>query len=283
MEPFSINLITKTAYRPFVSPFLYDSKIFVDERGILKTLDKGDNTIIALSGRGSSKQFQALATKQPPSYDLLEKTQCFPLYRYDKDGNRTENITDWGLAQFQKHYKTKKITKEDIFHYTYAVLHNPAYRAKYALNLKREFPRLPFYADFGQWAAWGKTLMELHTCYETAAPFPLMQTDMAQAGTVPKVKLKADKDAGSITLDDVSTLSGIPAEAWDYKLGNRSALEWVLDQYKESKPKDPTIAARFNTYRFADYKDHVVELLKKVCTVSVETMRIVGAMRTVGE
>lgn len=64
--------------------------------------------------------------------------------------------------------------------------------------------------------------------------------------------------------------------AWDYKLGNRSALEWVLDQYKEKKPSDPTIAERFNTYRFADYKEHVIDLLQRLCTVSVETMRIVG-------
>jgi predicted helicase len=43
--------------------------------------------------------------------------------------------------------------------------------------------------------------------------------------------------------------------AWDYKLGNRSAIEWVLDQHKEKKPKDPTIRKQFNTYRFANYKE----------------------------
>lgn len=68
------------------------------------------------------------------------------------------------------------------------------------------------------------------------------------------------------------------AIAWDYKLGNRSALEWVLDQYKEKKPKDPTIAKLFNTYRFADYKEHVIDLLKRVCTVSVKTMEIIQQM-----
>ena len=70
----------------------------------------------------------------------------------------------------------------------------------------------------------------------------------------------------------------LPGQAWEYKLGNRSALEWILDQYKEKKPKDPTIAEKFNTYRFADYKDHVIDLLKRVCTVSVETMKIVVEM-----
>ena len=75
--------------------------------------------------------------------------------------------------------------------------------------------------------------------------------------------------------DDKTTLTGVLESAWCYRLGSRSALEWVLDQYKERKPRDPTIAARFNTYRFADHKERVIDLLQRVCTVSVETMRIV--------
>jgi predicted helicase len=93
-----------------------------------------------------------------------------------------------------------------------------------------------------------------------------------------KAKLKADKENGKIELDEITTIIGIPAEAWQYKLGNRSALEWILDQYKEKKPTDPTIAEKFNTYRFADYKEQVIDLLKRVCTVSVETMKIIGEM-----
>ena len=84
--------------------------------------------------------------------------------------------------------------------------------------------------------------------------------------------------SGRIAIDSETTLAGIPPAAWAYQLGNRCALEWVLDQYKEKKPKDPTIAEKFDTYRFADYKDHVIDLLKRVCTVSVETMKIVGEM-----
>lgn len=93
-----------------------------------------------------------------------------------------------------------------------------------------------------------------------------------------KAKLKADKEHDSIILDEITSLIGIPSLAWDYKLGNRSALEWVLDQYKEKKPKDPTIAKLFKTYRFADYKEAVIDLLMRVCTVSVKTMEIVGQM-----
>jgi predicted helicase len=93
-----------------------------------------------------------------------------------------------------------------------------------------------------------------------------------------KVKLRAKKDEGVIELDEQTALHGVPAEAWEYRLGNRSALEWVLDQYKEKKPRDKTIAERFNTYRFADYKEQVIDLLQRVCTVSVATMKIIREM-----
>ena len=157
------------------------------------------------------------------------------------------------------------------------MLHDPIYREKYALNLKREFPRVPFYADFWQWVDWGSALMDAHIGYESAESYAL--TRISKKVAKPKAKLKADKENGLIILDEATTLSGVPAIAWDYKLGNRSALEWVLDQYKESKPKDPTIREKFNTYQFADYKEHVIDLLMRVCTVSVATQEIVENMR----
>ncbi len=213
------------------------------------------------------------------------------MYRYDEAGIRHDNITDWALKEFTTHYAeeigkskaARKITKEAIFHYCYAVLHDPVYRDKYAQNLKREFPRIPFYARFWQWADWGAALMALHIGYEHVAPFSLTRTDTPDeralaAGLPPKAILRADPESGSIALDTETTLRGIPPEAWTYKLGNRSAIDWVLDQYKEKKPKDPTIREKFDTYRFADYKEKVIDLLMRVTTVSVETVRITQEM-----
>ena len=172
-----------------------------------------------------------------------------------------------------------KITKDDIFHYVYGVLHDPVYRETYAINLKREFPRIPFYPDFWTWADWGQRLMALHIGYESVEPWPLVRHDLPAKDADPLPKLKADKDNGSIILDTRTSLSGIPVSAWTYRLGNRSGLEWILDQYKEKKPKDPTIREKFNTYRFKDYKEKVIDLLVRVTRVSVETMEIVDAMR----
>src|SRR5262249_35274627 len=104
-------------------------------------------------------------------------TICLPRYRY-VDGVPIDNITDWALEQFRSHYKVghaakELITKDAIFYYVYGVLHDPIYREKYALDLKREFPRIPFYSDFWEWAKWGEQLMALHTGYETVEPWPL--------------------------------------------------------------------------------------------------------------
>jgi predicted helicase len=126
--------------------------------------------------------------------------------------------------------------------------------------------------------------MDLHIGHETVDPWPLQRTDVPdersrEAGVAPKAILKADKKEGSIALDGETTLSGVPPEAWEYVLGLRSALEWVLDQYKEKKPKDPTIRAKFDTYRFADHKEKVIDLLARVTRVSVATVEITSQMR----
>jgi predicted helicase len=251
------------------------------------------NKVITFTDAGSQKPFMVLACRHVFDYHFVGAAAAatgVPLHRYEESGNRTDNITEWSLDQFRKHYqpgrgkKDRPITKEAIFHYVYGVLHDPVYRDKYALNLKREFPRIPLYSDFWQWADWGLRLMDLHIGFESVAPWALARTDVPdekarRTGQAPKALLKADKDAGVIRLDSETTLTGVPAEAWDYRLGNRSALEWVLDQYKEKTPKDPTIREKFNTYRFVDYKDRVIDLLARVTTVSVETMKIVAAMR----
>jgi len=217
---------------------------------------------------------------------------CVPRRR-DSNGEMVDNITDWAFQQFRRHYQpgrakqTRPITKDAIFHYVYAVLHDPSYRAKYALNLKRDFPQLPLYPDFWLWAGWGADLMHIHTEYENVAPAKLGRVDRIderakESGTSPKVLLKADKTAGKIFIDSETTLDGVPSAAWTYQLGNRSALEWILDQYKEKQPKDQTVREQFNTYRFAHYKEEIIELLSRVAAVSVHTVEIMKAMEIRG-
>lgn len=285
-------------YRPFCRLWTYYSDVIThrlyQQDSIFPVRGAWDNKAIVYTQPGSQKPFMACSVSSLPDLHFVGAaagTECLPFWRYE-DGQRVHNITDWALKQFITHYAdeigkgkaARKITKEAIFHYCYAVLHDPVYCEKYAQNLKREFPRIPFYASFWQWASWGEALMALHIGYEQVVPFSLTRTDtpdekVRAAGLSPKAILRADPAAGSITLDSETTLRGVPSEAWTYKLGNRNAIDWVLDQYKEKKPKDPTIREKFDTYRFADYKEKVIGLLARVTTVSVETTRIVDAMK----
>ena len=289
--------IQGSLYRPFVSAQTYFDRIIthrVYQQPAFFPIGATERTPSIAFMCGDRQPFALIATDRLPNLNMFsaDAGQVVGFHQFNETGVRIDNITDWALKQFASHYadeigkgkSARKITKEGIFHYCYAVLHDPLYREKYAQNLKREFPRIPFYKDFWQWAAWGEALMGLHIGYEGVAPFALVRTDVPDAkaraaGLQPKAMLRADPAAGSIALDSETTLSGIPAAAWTYKLGNRSAIDWVLDQYKEKKPKDPTIREKFDTYRFCDYKDKVVDLLMRVTSVSVETVKLVDAMK----
>ena len=293
-EPFDSARIRRYGYRPFLPQYGYVSKLLMDELGQWPAFNVPGNRSINFP---AANDLSVLASDLPTDFHFTGDTKVVALYRTDDTGARHDNITDWALKQFQQHYhpgkgrKPAALSKEAIFHYVYAVLHDPVYRETYAQNLKRDFPRVPLYgntvADFELWATWGATLMALHIGYETVAPWPVVRTDSPDikaraAAQSPRCILKSMAEEGRIVVDGETVLAGIPPAAWAYKLGNRSALDWVLDQYKEKKPKDPTIRAKFDTYRFADHKARVINLLARVARVSVETVKIVEEMRISG-
>jgi predicted helicase len=274
-------------FRPFTKKYFYFDKHFNSRLYQFQNIFKMDMKIpiplISVNRGGNNKDFHILMANGIVDLHFTGDSQCLPLFVYNKNGEKQDNITDWALEQFRQHYDNQTITKEIIFYYVYAVLHAPAYRAKYEQNLKRDFPRIPLYENIDFYAEQGRKLADLHLHYENAAPYNLRRVDnppkvVAGVDFVPKAKLKADKTNHCIEIDEITKLYDVPEAAWLYKLGNRSALEWVLDQYKESKPTDKTIATQFNTYRFADYKEKVIELLQRVCRVSVETMQIISGL-----
>ena len=283
---------TESLYRPFVlkhhfADFIMNDVLTKNHYEIFGADLRQSNRVLNFCVNG--RHFYALAADRLTDWHFTGDTQCLSLYRYTPDGQRVSNITDWAIRGINDHYRAlwgddyariagdNGITAEDIFAYTYGVLHDPEYREKYAVDLLREFPRLPLYDDFSGWKRMGQELLNLHIGFEFAEPYPLerLESYVNKQGVSPRVILRADKERGAIVLDQQTTLTGVPESAWRYRLGSRSALEWVLDQYKERKPRDPTIAAKFNTYRFADHKERVIDLLQRVCTVNVQTVGII--------
>ncbi len=275
-------------YRPFVRQRLHFwgrlNEMQYQLNNIFPTTEP--NPTIAFRCVFSNTELATLAVDSVFDYGLLKTgnggTDSLPRYRYTKSGERVDNITDWAVNKFTKHYgKRARLTKDTIFHYTYAVLHDPVYREKYGSLLKREFPKIPFYPGFAQWAAWGAELMRLHTDYDDVEAWPVERVDKKAKrpkDTQPKAILKSDPAEGTISIDSDTQLSGIPSSAWSYRLSNRSAIDWVLDQHKESRPRDPTIAASFNTYRLADHKEDLIETLSRVIRIALRTLEITAAM-----
>ena len=281
--------VRHSVYRPFGRQYLYFDHLLNQRRYQQHILFptpacEVENWTICVSGVGSSKPFHALVVKTIPNLDLLEKTQCFPYYVYDEDGsNRRENITDWALARFREAYGLD-VTKRDIFHYVYGLLHHPAYRERYAENLKRELPRIPLVesaAAFQHCAETGRRLMELHLSYEKQTEYLLRWVEHREGSPDGRVTFRVDKkmklspDRSTLIVNDTLTLEGIPPECFEYRLGNRSALEWVIDQYHVDEDKRSGITSDPNR---ADDPQYIVRLVGQVVTVSAETVRLVRAL-----
>ncbi|MDX0321578.1 N-6 DNA methylase [Sinorhizobium meliloti] len=288
-EDFDEAKITLAAYRPFSARWLYQSELFIDRPGQAESLfpPGQSNAAICFSDVGSRTDYCVLAVAGVTDLHFgaaVDAYQQVARFRYTKSGERVDNVTDWAYNKFVKHYGRKGVTKDTIFYYVYAVLHDPIYRETYRLNLKRDFPSIPFYSDFARWSKWGEGLMAMHIGYDRVEPWPVTRVDVKSkraAGTSPKVLLKSDPASGVVHIDADTKLSGIPIEAWSFRLGNRSAIDWVIDQHKERKARDPIIAAKFNAYRFADHKESMVALLAKVVRVSVDTVAITDEMRAI--
>ena len=275
-------------YRPFTQKFLYFDHFWNERRyqqyRIFPTpRTELENQVICVSGLGHDI-FRCHIANQIVEYKFSNSsnggTQCFPFYTYDADGsNRSENITDWALGQFRTHYQDDTITKWNIFHYVYALLHHPEYQERYAANLKRDLPRIPYIADFRAFAEAGARLSEIHVGYEDvdeysggegAPSLQLIETPgIPLDWRVEKMKLSNDKT--QIKYNDFLTLDGIPSKAFEYRLGNRSALEWIINQYCVTPEKhgDPNRD---------DDPEYIVRLIRKVITVSLQTVDIVEAL-----
>ena len=269
-------------YRPFCKKYLYFDNFWNEERyqqyRIFPTPDTEiENRAIQIKVGQEWPMFALMSNKIP---DALPQggSQCFPFYTYDEDGtNRQENITDWALSEFRTHYDDDTLTKWDIFHYTYALLHHPVYREKYEMNLKRDLPHIPFTEDFWGFSKAGAALADLHVNYESAPKYDKLRnietSGMQVNWDVEKMKLSKDKT--QLRYNDFLTLDGIPAEVYGYKLGTRSALEWIVDQYRVKVDRRSGIK---NDPNRADEPRYIVDLIGRVIHVSLKTVKIVKSL-----
>ena len=201
---------------------------------------------------------------------------------------RVDNITD-GILTWYREAVGDQVTKDDIFYYVYGLLHDPAYREKYAADLKKMLPHIPTPESrerFDQFTDTGRNLAELHVNYEAVEPYPLdvqlksgVKPEDRETWRVEKMKWKSKTDHSAIIYNGKVTVAGIPENAERYMLGSRSALEWLIDRYQVKVDKASCIVNDPNDW--CDEHDdptYIVNLIKQVTTVSVETMKIVDQL-----
>ncbi|MDE2344697.1 MAG: DEAD/DEAH box helicase [Betaproteobacteria bacterium] len=275
-----------------------------------------ENLVICVSGIGARSGFSALMANTLPNLHTLDTGQCFPLYLYDGEAEddeaeatpqttdlfaapqpqaqgrqRREAITDAGLAHFCAAYPAETISKEDLFYYVYGLLHAPDYREKYADNLAKEMPRIPCVkaaADFWAFSKAGRALAELHLNYETAPLYPLKIDTGTRKLTdadyrVEKMryaKKGKDKDLTTLIYNDQITLRGIPLEAYDYIMNGKPALDWVVERQRVKEDPDSGIVNDANDWAIETMHNprYPLELVQRVITVSLETLKIVKAL-----
>ncbi|MGA2035294.1 MAG: type ISP restriction/modification enzyme, partial [Thermoguttaceae bacterium] len=285
---FSRMAIIESLYRPFTKQLLYNQKGAVDRTGRTDEWFPNDKSreenLLLCVNMTVERPFTCIATNLMPNLVATagfgSATYCFPLYTYEEDGKRrVENIPLFTLQHFQKHYEDKAITREDVFHYVYGLLHHPDYRASYSENLKRELARVPLSGtavDFRAFAAAGRKLADLHVNYEGQKAFPLKHVENPEARLDWRVEaMKLSKDRDAVQYNEFLSLAGIPQEAFDYRLGNRSALEWVIDQYRVTRDEHGDISSDPNR---DDDEQYIVRLVGQVITVSLETRKIVAGL-----
>lgn len=307
---FDDECVRISAYRPFFKQFLAFDRLLNNTvyrlYELFPTPDQG-NIGFHLVGPGTPTPFSALMTNALTEVAMLgagSNGQYFSRYSYRKptpdalfdEPEQLDNITDWALEKYQQEYGPQ-ITKDEIFYYVYGMLHSPEYREKYASDLKKQLPRIPLVADlqlFNAFSKAGKELSDLHIGYEDEEPFPLNTTISEKAAIDPYECFYVQKmkyggkpgawDKTRIVYNQFIDIEGIPEEAQKYMLGSRSAVDWIIERYQVKTEKDSGIVNDPNDWsREHNEPRYIIDLLGRIVTVSLETMRIVDSLPPLGE
>ncbi|MFE9912869.1 DEAD/DEAH box helicase [Streptomyces clavifer] len=303
---FHADRVVISTYRPFSKQAVYFDRDLNHRPGKLpKMFPTPDHPNIGfyVNGFHATAEFAVLATDLIPCLDVFGKGgYFFSRYAYqelaveggfdfDESGEafeRIDNINDSTLANYCNSYTDTSITKDDIFYYTYGLLHSQTFKDLFAADLKKSLPRIPKVQDFRGFAEAGRKLADLHVNYEQAEPYKgIVETVTGGAsGTVPselyrvaKMKIpkaKGQADRSTIVYNSRVKLTNVPEEAYRYQLGSRSAIEWIIDRYQVKTDRDSGIVNDPNDW--SDDPRYIIDLLKRIVTVSLETMKIVDSL-----
>jgi predicted helicase len=293
IHQFQENNCTVSMYRPFNKINSYFHRSF-NERvyQLPRIFPIGDfvNEAICVCGTGVVKEFSTVIVNILPDIQILANARCFPFYVYEQTGKtnkylRNENITDAALAMFKEHYNDKTITKRDIFYYVYGVLNCREYQKRFAPELKKQLPQIPFTNDFRTFTNAGRQLANLHLNYETLPMYPLKETIFDKTihtkdeskYRIREMQFTDKTDKNRIFYNSNLSLENIPREAFDYVVNGKSALEWIIERYRITIHKETGIINDPNDWciECGDPK-YIINLIKRIVQLSIESMNIIN-------
>lgn len=295
-----------SSYRPFCKLNLYYDPTFIESPGISRKLfptNKYNNIVICISSKSTTTGLSICISDCISDYHFAGDTQCFPLYWYEDNANdlldlfkdtttdryiRRDGVSDFILKECRVKYG-HKTTKEDVFYYVYGILHSPDYRTAFEADLKKMLPRLPLVDkadDFFAFSKAGRELADLHLNYETVEPYKGVKTVFGVGNRVDYrvEKMRFNKngketDKSTIFYNSQIAVHDIPLEAYDYVVNGKSAIEWIMERYAVTINKDSQIKNDPNDWaREHDDEKYIYNLLLRVITVSVETVKIVDGL-----
>ena len=296
-------------YRPFVKQHVYFDAQHIEVVYRLPAIfptPAVPNRVIGVTGRGESTAFSALITDTIPNFHLVAGAQWLSRWRYeahDPDSpdtwaqtedtgldtvpgyRRIDNITDWCVQQFRTQYPALHITKDDIWHYFYGLLHAPDYRERFKADLSKDLPRIPFAPDFGAFRDAGAELAALHLGYETCPEYELPVDINGTGDSVYRLTDKKmqwggtrkEPDRSVLHVTPAVTLRGIPDTAHAYVVNGRTPLEWAVDRLHIRRERESGIVNDPNAW-WADNPAGLIAHLRRLVHVSVETSRIIAAL-----
>jgi len=274
---FDENNIRLGLYRPYTKKYLYYDNKLVERPGLYYKQFGDNNEVIFTTGRGASNNFSALATDLIPNMHLEDTGQGFMRYNNepssddlippDRDNVSTTFATKLGL------------TTDETYAYVYGLLNSPEYQQKYANDLKKDLARIPIVKDIRQYVEVGQQLLDLHINYEDATPYAgckIIEHADNPSYRVQKMRFKSRNDHSVIKFNSDITISDIPARAYDYVVNGRSAIEWIMDQYRVKTDKVSQITDDPNDY--SDDPQYILNLLLSVITVSMKTLELIDKL-----
>ena len=299
---FNPKNIRSSLYRPFNMENLYLDPIFTHRPA--KMFDyfptpDAENRLICVTGTGAQTDFSCLMTDTIPNLHTLDTGQTFPRWTYQKDGTREDNITNHALDRFQTFYKDKSITKDNIFNYVYGILHAPDYCARFSADLRLDLPRIPMAKDFWAFAEAGEFLAEYHLNWPLDNPNGykqelgvLLDNTAVFTGMIPKLAYTVKKmswlkrsEGTFIKYSNSLSIGPIPENALKYTISGRTPLQWIIDRYQVKTNKESGIINDPNDWIAEQHDengnpchDALIELIKRVTYLSIQTTRIVEGL-----